>query len=93
MTQVTKWTPADQAGEGYTFTLDLTSDDLQTVIDAAGGRLAVPLTWEVALRNVPEVGDGAVIEVTDPADRSAWIGDIADITREGDAVIVTVNVR
>lgn len=64
----------------YTFTVQSTSDQLQERIDADPAGLTLTLPWD-ATRGFENAqpGDGAVLEVSDPADKSAWIGDIEDV--------------
>lgn len=79
----------------YTFTVQDTSDNTQARINADDGRLGLVIPWQNTrgYENVSP-GDGAVIEVADPADKSAWIGDIEDVEGgDGYDLTVIINVR
>lgn len=79
----------------YTFTSQATSDETQAAIDAEDGKLTLTLPWNATSGfEDASPGDGAVVEVADPDDKTAWIGDIEDVEFEdGYPMTVVIDVR
>lgn len=72
-----------------------TSDETQDAIDAGGGKLIVTVPWD-STKGFEDVasGDDVVIEVSDPEDKSAWIGTVDDVEFEaGYPMTVLIEVR
>jgi hypothetical protein len=67
----------------YTFTMQMPSDRVQEAINSNDCELTVTLPWH-STRGFEDAsaGDGAVIVVSDPADKSSWIGTITDVEYE-----------
>jgi hypothetical protein len=79
----------------HTFTAEGTSDDVQAAIDNGGGTLTVTVPWQHTrgYENA-DPGDGAVIEVADPDDKSCWLGDVLDVEHEdGYPMTVLIDIR
>jgi hypothetical protein len=84
----------------YTFTVAGDAADVQAMIDQDAGGGPGYLVAEIARDGsrayqavVP--GDGAVIALADPADRTCWIGDVVEVEHTYDGLVkrVQINVR
>lgn len=79
----------------HTFAAKGSAADVQAEIDREDGMLTVTFPWQQAAAHEDvSPGDGAVVQLADPGDKSAWIGDVLDVEHEpGYPMTVMIGIR